>query len=269
MLDVVSVDKELVRYKVNKQLLDLFKAYSIFQSRDSSDSQDRIVARWKVGGVITCQKKTLTEPFSVNGAGNAIYSAGSFCDIVSPLPVSCNVGRYGSIAGGLSTLGFRHPVESAVMSCVSFRWKREIMRAHSIKALGLAGETPNFRPVPVPQKTGGIQIGHDVWIGSNVVLPSNVKIGNGAVVAANTIVVKDVPPYAIVGGNPGGIIKYRFSQDVIELLESSKWWEHAPHILHQFNMSDPENFATSIIECKSELEVYHPESLNLWSHVAP
>jgi acetyltransferase-like isoleucine patch superfamily enzyme len=268
MLDVVSVDKELVRYKVNKDLLELFESYSIFQSRDSSDTQDRIVARWKIGGSIACLKKTLTEPFSVNGAGNAIYSAGSFCDVVSPLPASCKVGRYGSIAGGLTTLGFRHPVESAVMSCASFRWKREIMRAHSVKALGLGGETPNFKAVPVPQKSGGIQIGHDVWIGSNVVLPSSVKIGNGAVIAANTLVVKDVPPYAIVGGNPGSIIKYRFSPEVIDLMEASKWWEHAPHILHQFSIGEPENFARSIIDCKSELEIYDPEPLNLWSRIA-
>jgi virginiamycin A acetyltransferase len=54
---------------------------------------------------------------------------------------------------------------------------------------------------------------------------SGVKIGNGAVIAANSHVVKDVPDYAIVGGNPAKIIKYRFSETQIEKLLSIKWWE--------------------------------------------
>ena len=54
---------------------------------------------------------------------------------------------------------------------------------------------------------------------------SGVKIGHGAVIAANSHIVKDVPPYAIVGGNPGKVIKYRFSEGQIEKLLNIKWWE--------------------------------------------
>jgi acetyltransferase-like isoleucine patch superfamily enzyme len=67
-------------------------------------------------------------------------------------------------------------------------------------------------------------IGSDVWIGMNVLIFSGVSIGHGAIIAANTVVTKDVPPYAIVAGNPGIIKKYRFSQDIIDTLLRYPWW---------------------------------------------
>jgi len=70
-------------------------------------------------------------------------------------------------------------------------------------------------------KTG---IGNDVWIGSNVIIPGGIQIGTGAIVAAGSVVVRDVPPYAVVGGNPAKIIRYRFSDEQIRLLLESEWW---------------------------------------------
>lgn len=68
-------------------------------------------------------------------------------------------------------------------------------------------------------------IGNDVWIGSHVLVNGGVTIGHGAVIGAGAVVVKDVPPYAIVGGVPAKIIRYRFSPDIIEKLLEIKWWE--------------------------------------------
>lgn len=68
-------------------------------------------------------------------------------------------------------------------------------------------------------------IGNDVWIGLRTMIMGGVSIGNGAVIGTGAIVTKDVPPYAIVGGVPARIIKYRFSEDVIVKLEKSRWWE--------------------------------------------
>ena len=65
---------------------------------------------------------------------------------------------------------------------------------------------------------GDIEVGDDVWIGCNATILSGVSIGQGAVVAAGSVVTKDVPPYAIVGGAPAKVIKYRFEEEVIEKL---------------------------------------------------
>lgn len=67
-------------------------------------------------------------------------------------------------------------------------------------------------------------IGNDVWIGMNSTIYSGCTIGDGAVIAGNSVVTKDVPPYAIVGGNPARIIKYRFSPAIIERLLKAQWW---------------------------------------------
>lgn len=71
---------------------------------------------------------------------------------------------------------------------------------------------------------GQIIIQNDVWIAHNVSIMGGVTVHNGAVIAANSHVVKDVPPYAIVGGNPAKVIGYRFDDDIIQKLLTIKWW---------------------------------------------
>lgn len=65
---------------------------------------------------------------------------------------------------------------------------------------------------------------NDIWIGANAIIPGGIHIGTGAIVAAGAVVVKNVPPYAVVGGNPAQIIRYRFSEEHIKLLLDSEWW---------------------------------------------
>ena len=76
-----------------------------------------------------------------------------------------------------------------------------------------------------PSWKGDIIVENDVWIGAKSTIMSGIKIGNGAVIGATATVTKDVPPYAIVVGNPGKIIKYRFTETQIEKLLAIKWWD--------------------------------------------
>jgi virginiamycin A acetyltransferase len=76
-----------------------------------------------------------------------------------------------------------------------------------------------------PTCKGDIVIENDVWIGAKSSIMSGVKIGNGAVIGACSVVTKNVPPYAIVAGNPATIIKYRFTEEKIDKLLSICWWD--------------------------------------------
>ncbi len=75
-----------------------------------------------------------------------------------------------------------------------------------------------------PTCKGDIVVENDVWIGAKSTIMSGIKIHNGAVVGAGSTVTKDVPPFAIVAGNPARIVKYRFTEDQIESLLKISWW---------------------------------------------
>lgn len=92
---------------------------------------------------------------------------------------------------------------------------------------------------------GNIIINNDVWIGENVTLMSGITIGNGAVIAANSHVVKNVEAYSVVGGNPAKHIKYRFTKEQIEALLKIEWWNWTTekinkytHLLSSYNIDD-------------------------------
>lgn len=72
---------------------------------------------------------------------------------------------------------------------------------------------------------GDIVIGSDVWIGDGVTITPGIKIGHGAIIATNSHVIKDVPDYAIYGGNPAKLIKYRFEDKIIKEFLKLKWWD--------------------------------------------
>lgn len=91
----------------------------------------------------------------------------------------------------------------------------------------------NENTIEVKSSEERVVIGNDVWIGSHVLINGGVHIGDGACVAAGAVVVKDVPPYAIVGGVPAHIIRYRFSEEVIDSLLEQPWWEFSESTLKQ------------------------------------
>ncbi len=95
-----------------------------------------------------------------------------------------------------------------------------------------------------PATKRNITIGNDVWIATNAVIMSGVRIGDGAVVGAYSVVTKDVPPYTIVAGNPAKQIRKRFSDDVINKLLELKWWDKSESEINEI----------SDILCSNDLE---------------
>ena len=85
-----------------------------------------------------------------------------------------------------------------------------------------------------------ILIGNDVWIGCNTIITRGVKIGDGAVIAAGSVVTKDVEPYTIVGGVPAKMIRHRFDYKTIARLLELQWWQYGPDIMRGIVFSDTE-----------------------------
>lgn len=111
--------------------------------------------------------------------------------------------------------------------------------ASGSKWLGVEHETAEFEPV---------KIGADVWIGARALIMGNVNIGHGAVIAAGAIVTKDIPPFAIVGGIPAKIIRYRFNPDTIKLILESNWWNNSFETLSKVakDSNDPIKFINQL-----------------------
>lgn len=98
--------------------------------------------------------------------------------------------------------------------------------------------------VPLKQKAPPV-IGNDVWIGMNAVIMRGVTVGDGAIVAANSVVTRDVPAFAVVGGVPAKVIRYRFSPEVIADLQQIRWWDWPESKLKQYiaDFGNPDEFA--------------------------
>lgn len=99
---------------------------------------------------------------------------------------------------------------------------------------------------PVVEEYKAIKIGHDVWIGTNAIIRDGVEIGTGSIIAAGAVVTHDVPPYAIVGGVPAKILRYRFDKDTINSLLKSNWWDEPPILLQTLPTWNVEQFLQHI-----------------------
>ena len=108
-----------------------------------------------------------------------------------------------------------------------------------------------------------IIIGNDVWIGGNATILRGVTIGDGAIIAAGAVVTKDVPPYAIVGGIPAKIIKYRFDQEIINKLLELKWWEFGPDILKDCDITSLSSLETIEKRIKEGFSKYQPTKISV------
>jgi virginiamycin A acetyltransferase len=120
------------------------------------------------------------------------------------------IGKFCQIAKGVEFVmnGANHK-----MNCIS---------TYPFYIMGWEEEAPTLGELPMK---GDTVVGNDVWIGQNVTILPGVHIGNGAIIGANSVVGSDTPPYSIAVGNPAKVIRKRFDDEMIELLEKWKWWD--------------------------------------------
>lgn len=131
------------------------------------------------------------------------------------------IGRFCSIGPNVTLIFGKHPADKFVSTHPTF-FSPSKRVGFSFTKIDLFEE---FSPPIDSEGKYSIIIGNDVWVGANACIMDGIKIGDGAVIAANALVNKNVPPYTIVGGVPAKIIKKRFSDDHIKFLLDLKWWE--------------------------------------------
>lgn len=170
---------------------------------------------------------------------NQPFKIGAFSYVVQGAMLENSIiGRHCSIATGVRVMSEGHPIDRVTTSTLTY--------GNNINDIFLKdfGKSPiQDRNIKASPKT---IIGNDVWIGEYSTLKRGITIGDGAIIAANSLVTKSIPPYAIAGGNPAKVIKYRFDENIRDELISSKWWNFSPDSLCQLNLCDIHKFLFQI-----------------------
>lgn len=139
-----------------------------------------------------------------------------------------SIGRFCSIARGLQVGMGDHPI--SYLSTHPFQYEPIFPFWKESKEFTATVAKEKMKALPI--------IGNDVWVGTNVTLLRGVTIGDGAVIAAGSVVNKDVKPYEIVGGVPAKHIRFRFDEDIIQRLLEIQWWDYTLESLAGIDFSD-------------------------------
>lgn len=183
--------------------------------------------RLHVGDELIFDNNVKIEEHTAFAAGRNLFSMGYGSSSRSSFASGhIEIGRYCSLANNIKLMGPSHPLGRFTTSPITYS-PIETFQPKMENDKGL-------QPSIFRQSFNPVKVGHDVWIGEDVMIKRGVVIGNGAVVGARSVVVKDVPPYAVVAGNPAKVVKYRFTKKIAEKLNKTNWWEYDLSSLDMF-----------------------------------
>ena len=184
------------------------------------------IGRKKNKGKVKMDRDVYIDPFTVFEGANSVGADTSlqYCRIGYASYISFNVkmsytniGKYTCVGPDVRTIRGQHPI-SYVSVHPAFYALKTVPGISYVK-------NDKFKEYRYVDSNYAVQIGNDVWIGEGVSIMEGITIGDGAIIAAGAVVVKDVEPYAVVGGVPARIIKYRFQSEIIEKLLKLQWWK--------------------------------------------
>jgi len=184
----------------------------------------------------------------------AYLKVGAFCNLSGGTLNNVETGRYCSIAQGVVIGSHEHPTDWLTTSRTAY-----YPEVNGWDRLMAGGAAPGIhaRKSRFPQSCPITTLGPDVWIGQGAFIKSGVKIGAGAIIGARATVVKDVPPYAIVVGTPGRVLRLRFEERIVERLLQVQWWRYSIYDLFDAPMDEIER-ALDVIEALAQTGAIHP-----------
>lgn len=195
----------------------------------------KLVKKLQLAAVSNC---VLESPCKINAQSTAVNTAMgrySYCGYGCMLN-NCEIGRFCSIADNVTVGLTNHPLDWVSTSTAFY-----VCEGNQ----SIPNDMASLRYDAAPPKT---VIGNDVWIGKNAILKAGITVGNGAMIGMGSVVTKDVPPYAIVAGNPARVIRMRFPQELADRLQASRWWELEPEKIKKYVplMDRPEEFLAAL-----------------------
>ena len=164
----------------------------------------------------------------INSSMNKYSFCGYDCKILN-----CDIGAFCSIADGVIIGGAQHPIQWVSTSPVFYKGKDSVAKKYS------EFERP---------KSKRTKVGNDVWIGERVLIKGGVEIGDGAIIGMGSVVTKSVGAYEIWAGNPARFIRMRFSNNIVQGLIKSSWWDLDDAVLQNFSqyIREPDRFVNQL-----------------------
>lgn len=237
---------------LNARAVGLIEEHRIFLALEQA-------RRWQAGQRIRVHPLSEVEPYTHILQGFGLPRAmGAFSYSHSALHYFVKVGRYCSIGAGVHFLSGEHPTNWVTTSPVAYDQAPLVGIRTYVTDTGAAWSPSEWSP-----PGAFTQIGNDVWVGDQATIAQGVVIGDGAIIGARSLVLDDVPPYAVAVGSPATVKRYRFDEKLRDRLGRAAWWRYRPEVIQSLPVSEPAVFLEALDACRPQLEPMAPRTLTV------
>ncbi len=192
------------------------------------------------------------------------FRIGAFSYAVSGFFSEVNIGRYTSIGEQVQVGRANHAMTWVSTSPFFYLHERVFDVGREFEAAEIYhGYRAPLRPHAPATAFRTIEIGNDVWIGHGALIMPGVKVGDGAVIGAMSVVTKDVPPYGIVAGNPAVLHRMRLEPDLVAAFLRLRWWQFAPWQMESVDFTNPRRAVEQLEQLVLDEEPYRPSLIEV------